>query len=516
LFGDYFFNGEYAYCARYKVAPLREIDIKSFKMLQKGEVIFYKDAVRVFNEKLVVIPQADAASFELINDYYAEDCSYVYCCGKMIEKSELGAFELYPEGYFHGQKLLIGELGVYQGAKRLALDPASFQVISTHKLSRGAAFDLAYYVSDKSGSCLLTSEVDNMTTLIQIATEDPIDAVAQVHEAHQASRTRHSEMFPPADSSEADALDRFREWADKHLSRLYQQNRYKKPMESGFEKQSWFYRAVNNYLFLLFKVGDYETMLQTYQLVEDTAWFNPSIFHHTACCYAALGQVDEAIGEVQKARDFGYELMDKIWTDDDLSLIHEEPRFLKLREIYGNYQLRVVPLKLIQNLVDLPDDVRQEITEDLIVKYSKHLYLPSMGVIREWLQEADAEMQPRLKAYEEALQIIYNERLLFKDFSYDQHKYYREYQGNQDLSVVAHLHAVEYYFKKMHADSSIDAKYLGYLQEALEKARLSLATEKISGMHSQLSEELANNDFLAYVVDRLASEDEIMINPATK
>jgi hypothetical protein len=537
LFGDYFYNGEYAYCTCGRIAPLREIDIASFKpmpfgavdakhaviggwvlevdvasfkMLQKGEVTFYKDAHRVFNENLKVIHKADAASFRLVNDFYAEDRSYVYCCGEIISKADLGVFKCYPAGYFHAQKLLIGERGIYQGATRLGLDPVSFQVISTHKLSRGVAFDIAYFVRDKNGGYLLTSKHDSLSTPIQIQTEDPNDAVAQVHEANRTSKARANEEFPPTENTGTDTLDRFREWADKNLHRLYQQYRYHNALGGYFQSGSSFYQAVNNYLFLLFQAGDHEEMLRTYDLVRDTAWLHPYIFHHLACCYAALGQADKAVAEVQKALDFGYEHMEKIWSDSDLALIHDDPRFQYLRNTYGDDHFRMAPIDLILNLAALPDDVGQKITEELLIKQSNRFYLPRVRTVRDWLSDTDAVKQRQFTRYADALQFIYDKRLLLTDFSSSQqHQFYQQYKDHEDLSVLVHLHSAEYCFRHMHYCDSIDAKYLGYFQEALEGARRALARERAADSNSLLSEELENNDFLTYVVAHLTGEYKI-------
>ena len=54
---------------------------------------------------------------------------------------------------------------------------------------------------------------------------------------------------------------------------------------------------------------------------------NPYIYHSAACAYAAIGQIDNALVQVQRAIEHEYEHTEKMETDADLSPLQSDPRF---------------------------------------------------------------------------------------------------------------------------------------------------------------------------------------------
>jgi hypothetical protein len=57
---------------------------------------------------------------------------------------------------------------------------------------------------------------------------------------------------------------------------------------------------------------------------------NPYIYHSAACAYAAVGQIDRALEQVQLAIEHNYEHAEKMETDADLSPLHSDPRFASM------------------------------------------------------------------------------------------------------------------------------------------------------------------------------------------
>jgi len=57
---------------------------------------------------------------------------------------------------------------------------------------------------------------------------------------------------------------------------------------------------------------------------------NPYIYHSAACAYAAVGQIDRALEQVQKAIEHEYEHTEKMETDADLAVLQSDPRFAQL------------------------------------------------------------------------------------------------------------------------------------------------------------------------------------------
>ena len=57
---------------------------------------------------------------------------------------------------------------------------------------------------------------------------------------------------------------------------------------------------------------------------------NPYIYHSAACAYAAVGQIDRALGQVALAIEHDYEHAEKMETDADLAPLQTDPRFAAL------------------------------------------------------------------------------------------------------------------------------------------------------------------------------------------
>lgn len=529
FFGDYYFNGEFIYHVGHGISLLRDIDpasfrptpygaadnshaviggicrkvdVATFRMLQKGEVTYFKDATCVYDERVIPVAGADPATFRQLADYYADDASTVYFCGKHIAKADLGAFEFYPAGYFHAQKLLIGERAVYLGATRLAVDPPSFRVEATRELKRGAAFDIAYVARDKNAAYLLTT-TDIKNEAIIIATDDPDRAIASLYATDAAERA--SLGHPPGKTEGKTALADFRAWADQHLDRLYGEYRYKEAL-GPFGMTGWFYTGVNNFLFLLFQAGEFEALLATYDKVRDTAWLNPHLFHHAACAHAALGQADEALEEVRKALVFGYEHMDRIWADDDLALIRDDPRFHALRGALGDDSLPAAPVDLMLAIAGLPDEYGQALTCRLACRYRDRFLFPDMRVVQGWIdntEPTDELRQEALRHYAEALRFIYGKRLLFADFEFAAHEFYRRYMDAGFLHPLVHLRALAFCYGKAHFPGGIYRQYLEHFQQAVPYARQALSAGCSGKAQTLLDEVLVDKPFLAYLADRL-------------
>lgn len=373
LFGDYFFNGQFVYHRGGDTTPLPGIDagsfrpaawggidthhavvlaevlpvdVASFEMLQKGETRFYKDRSQVFSANfhgrahgdpwLQRLPQADAPSFKLHGDFLAEDARHLYFCGQTVPRGEVGAFHVEAAGYFHALKLLVGEHAVYLGKDRLPLDPASFRLEHDVEVpDTGAAFSNAYVVRDAGGRYLLYREgvASGRMGAVRLAPVADLAAAKalisqMVREAQEArernwalnERPRLAAAQGPDDPAVLRAyVDQFERWMDAHFEAEYARDR--------FDPFSSMLYGINNYFYALFHLGRPADVIAFYPRIQAVAWFNPHIFHHTACSYAALGRLDEALQEVRRAVAYRYPHADKLWQDPDLSALHAHPDF---------------------------------------------------------------------------------------------------------------------------------------------------------------------------------------------
>ena len=59
---------------------------------------------------------------------------------------------------------------------------------------------------------------------------------------------------------------------------------------------------------------------------------NPYIFHHTACIYTAVGRINDALKQVELAKEYNYELLERMKTDIDLEPLFSDPKFQKIFE----------------------------------------------------------------------------------------------------------------------------------------------------------------------------------------
>jgi hypothetical protein len=54
---------------------------------------------------------------------------------------------------------------------------------------------------------------------------------------------------------------------------------------------------------------------------------NPHILHNSACAWLRIGDRERAIAAVESAVRYGYPLIDRVRTDEDLRAVHDDPRF---------------------------------------------------------------------------------------------------------------------------------------------------------------------------------------------
>ncbi len=126
--------------------------------------------------------------------------------------------------------------------------------------------------------------------------------------------------------------------------------------EHPFNRSFW--QAIQRYMYACRHLGQYDAMIQIAARIEAHAWINPYIFHHTACAYAARGNVRRAVNEVRRALTFGYDRIDEMFADPDLASLAGDAEFLSLKAIarpIANVRRQFLPLELLQYLQTLED-----------------------------------------------------------------------------------------------------------------------------------------------------------------
>jgi len=96
--------------------------------------------------------------------------------------------------------------------------------------------------------------------------------------------------------------------------------------ESG-EARTALVMAWNNACIHAHALGDYPLAVELADGGQPFGPENPYIYHSAACAYAAVGQIDRALGQVAKAIEHEYEHAEKMETDPDLAALQRDPRF---------------------------------------------------------------------------------------------------------------------------------------------------------------------------------------------
>jgi tetratricopeptide (TPR) repeat protein len=101
------------------------------------------------------------------------------------------------------------------------------------------------------------------------------------------------------------------------------------PRDAG-EARTALVMAWNNACIHAHALGNYRLAVELADGGQPYAVENPYIYHSAACAYAAVGQIDRAIEQVQFAIEHDYEHSEKMETDSDLAPLHDDPRFGQL------------------------------------------------------------------------------------------------------------------------------------------------------------------------------------------
>lgn len=102
------------------------------------------------------------------------------------------------------------------------------------------------------------------------------------------------------------------------------------PRRDAGEARTALVMAWNNACIHAHALGDYKLAVELAEGGQPFAAENPYIYHSAACAFAATGQIDRAIEQVERAIANGYEHSEKMETDPDLAVLQKDPRFAQL------------------------------------------------------------------------------------------------------------------------------------------------------------------------------------------
>lgn len=302
---------------------------------------FYTDSERVYWPSLEPIEGADPKSFKCISHGFAHDSQrWYFLTGEVL--SDVGANGRIDNSlYFLYLTLLIGDGAIYMGPVRLPLDAASFSIRRLQSPGPGGGLALAWF-SDKDGDLIVSSRTDTRQLKIE-RTDNP-------EQLWESSRAGEPEIAPAwiglreamtrfiQQTNSVDAQRAFAEYFESWLEKNFETYQTKQPFDQDF------WRAVNNYFYCCWQLGEPAKILHLYPKIEGRAWWNPYLFHHTACAFVAAGDLHAAAREVYFALVYGYERVDDLLADPDIAPLSSIEVFQNLKAYRGQTREQGRPL----------------------------------------------------------------------------------------------------------------------------------------------------------------------------
>jgi hypothetical protein len=100
-------------------------------------------------------------------------------------------------------------------------------------------------------------------------------------------------------------------------------------LEGGGPRGAWL-RSLNSALAVLHRQKLYDEGAAAADTAVRYARDNPYITHNAACCYVAVGRLDDALAQVKLAVELHYPGLDKLQADPDLNALRQRPDFKAL------------------------------------------------------------------------------------------------------------------------------------------------------------------------------------------
>jgi hypothetical protein len=420
-------------------------DPDRFKMLHKGETIFYKDAEHIYDEQLAPVPGADPKTFKLIHYAFARDSKRWY--SGSVPLDDVGNHAKIDDAlYFRDLCLLSGEQSMYLGASRLPLDASSCRLIRSEKFGNHPPFKGLLWFADKDGDCIVSKViVPRGEPIVEVRrTSDPErlweEIKPQSRPPESAATALYNAMPEHADDPQTQGA--FVAFFDEWLAANFE--RYRR--EGILDDYLW--QGINNYFYCCWHLGKPQKIIDLYAKVEAEAWVKPMVFHHTACAFVAVDKLDRAVGEIRRGIIFGYTRANEFFTDPDLARLSGREDFERLKAATlplfdGSAPRRrqaPVPGELLRHVLS---DIPERLQEDYVKTILSNFFVPG-SEDRAQLKTEDAIDMP---GYEETLAEFFNHVTLGEHLqrAYDTYSAWGDLPG---IHPAAHLIAASSFLRE--------------------------------------------------------------------
>lgn len=335
-----FRNNHYAIVSKGKI-PLNGSSLKVLKKgTEGGGTTYYLTEYAVYDENTTEMPEADPATFRLLNIYLAEDKNHLYINGWPVDKKETGAYILDDSGFYRNDVLLIGDKQLWMGSgeQLIDIDAATFKTLNydTTRLPKAGSGNNYLFLrkcKDKHGAFFMYRT--SLSGPISIDRKTSFEIFLTSQKTHFQSKTeqlkRDRELqIPRLQNDSPEEL--YGEYTSWYSSRTEEKlNRYK--------YDPWFYDTVNDYirscreLYALFKDQKYLNEAKVlYETLQEWCWLKPEIFRQMSSIYATLNLKKEAEQTVVLAYRHRYELMTDLLNHPDLHLIENETLIIEIKK----------------------------------------------------------------------------------------------------------------------------------------------------------------------------------------
>lgn len=390
IFGDIDIHSlkktDYGFCDKnYAVLPQGKIPLNGceLKILKKGneESLYYLTNQAVYNGLLELLPEADPATFKLLNPYLASDKDFLYLNGQPFSKNEVGAYRFDRSGYYYNDVMLIGEKGIWMGSneKLTSVNAATFEILEYDNsglpsAGLGSGYLFLRKCSDKHGVFFIYRT--NLYEQVKIERALDFDDFLQQQKQHFSTKKdvsqveRHLKTPNYDHNGTAETFyNQFNPWLSENTSQKLE--RYK--------SDPWFYDILNRYfnscweMYLNFKDVQYlQDARIIYEMVQQWCWLIPKTFHTIARVYLILNLEKQAMEAVISAFQHHYTSITDLLQDIYLAPLENEIRTSQLEAYYNSMsdQWSMITSETLQCFEEsIPEAEKYKIAQYLIEKY---------------------------------------------------------------------------------------------------------------------------------------------------
>jgi hypothetical protein len=463
-------------------SKVQKTDPDRFKVLAKGETVFYAGGDHVYDRSLAVVPRADAKTFKLVHPAFARDSESWYDCLGTALPGVSNHVRIDDTLGYYWLCLLWSEQSIYLGANRLPLDVQSCELIRSQVLQQDVRLLGLFWFRDRQGDCiisLLRTDLNVRRTTTPELVWDEEKARVNPKDLTATERAWRALCHATKEGIKDDRSGRafiasFDTWLAADFEHRWQ--------ESPHDFDLW--QGINRYFECCRQAAEFRKILDLYGRVEDEAWVNPSVFHHTAYAFLAMDNPDRAVEEIRRGVIYGSRSADRLFTDPDLASLAGREGVERLKEtlaLFDTSGSRLARCPLPSGLLDrISRETPERLRPDSVRRVLSHFFVPNRRV-RERLHAAGAI---ELARYERLLADFFNEATLGFYVRHNTHEHYTAWGDVPRIHPAVHMvvardfYAEGLFWLNQAPDSSSRRYEFVWAAVAIRRAKVAVASQE--------------------------------------